>query len=287
MQGYRSRKAKQHCWWAENDPVTWGKAEVEKAGRATAYLFPPPRKYLSALKPKHPDKRASGGIKRSPHPDLFMSFIHPVGVSYAQSPWEPAKLQLQTPLQPRTQFYAGLWHGLILLQEPIYQKQPLLFPLLVTPYPPYSRDNSASYSRVNTKEIAGTKKDRGQNFIGFGVLFAVTQNGCRRKNPIKLMRSEQSPESTGRRQRKDRGIVSTITTALRTGGHLQTCCKYGEKMRFSRCYSITQNLCSVFLIEKRVSQISLLTSINYQCEHTPLLHKVPRNQVTIFLSEHT
>lgn len=126
-------------------------------------------------------------------------------------------------------FYAGLWHGLILLQEPIYQKHPLFFPLLVTPYPPYSRDNSASYSRVNTKEIAGTKKDRGQNFIGFGVLFAVTQNGCRRKNPIKLMWSEQSPESTGRRQRKDRGIVSTITTALRTGGHTRPAANMGKK----------------------------------------------------------
>lgn len=53
-------------------------------------------------------------------------------------------------------------------------------------HPPDSRDNSASYGRANTKEIAGTKKDRGQNFIGFGVLFAVTQEGCRRKSRIKL-----------------------------------------------------------------------------------------------------
>lgn len=75
------------------------------------------------------------------------------------------------------------------------------------------------YGRVKTKEIAGTKKDRGQKFSSFGALSEITQEeGHRWKNPTKLSWPEQSPASTGRRQRKDGGIVNTITTALRTGG---------------------------------------------------------------------
>lgn len=46
-----------------------------------------------------------------------------------------------------------------------------------------------------------------------------------------------------------------------------------------------QSPCSVFLIENKVSHVSLLTFIKYQCEYT--LYKVPWKQVTIFLSDHT
>lgn len=109
-----------------------------KAGEATEYFPPPPpEKCLSALKPKHPDKgpvECVWGNHVLSRTAIFMSFIWPVEVSYAQSPWESAKLQLQIQPQPRTWFYTGLWHGLALLREPLYQKYPLPCHLLVIAY---------------------------------------------------------------------------------------------------------------------------------------------------------